>query len=331
MNLVQNSVKHGGRLVPIVIPHGLTSGTGLMNPSIFIDDDGTIMVNLRHVNYTLYQSENKQIFPSRWGPLSYLHPESDMALRTINYLCRLDEDLNTVAWTRVDTSALDVPPLWEFAGEEDCRLVKWDGQFYLIGVRRDTTTNGEGRMEYSHITVDKENWTAVETKRIRIPVPGAYTYCEKNWVPVLNKPYHFVKWTMPTELVKADPNEPKCEQVFVKPTPTPPADQRGGSQVFEWGNYYVSITHEVQLFNNYLGQKDGIYKHRLIVWDKDFNFRGYSKPFTFMDGRIEFCVGAAVHHGDVLVTFGFQDNAAFVLQVPSVVFHGLLMEALANV
>jgi hypothetical protein len=327
MNLVQRSVQLGGKIAPIVIP--VESTTGLMNPSVFIDDDGDILVNLRHVNYTLYQSENKQQFPSRWGPLAYLHPEQDMALRTINYLVKLNTDLKVTQFTQVQMQELHTP-IWEFTGLEDARLVQWDGQYYLVGVRRDTTPNGEGRMEYSHITLDKEAWTATETKRTRIPVPGDYTYCEKNWVPVLDKPHHFVKWTMPTELIKADPNDPACEQVFVKHTPTPPSDQRGGTQIFKWGAYYVSITHEVALFNNYLGQKDGIYKHRLIVWDKDFNFRGYSKPFTFMDGRIEFCVGAAVQGEDVLVTFGFQDNAAFILQVPGTLFNELLTEALAN-
>ena len=67
MNLVQKSVQHGGKLAPLVISEGLTSGTGLMNPSIFIDNDGDILVNLRHVNYTLYHAEGEQRFPSRWG------------------------------------------------------------------------------------------------------------------------------------------------------------------------------------------------------------------------------------------------------------------------
>ena len=44
MNLVQKAVEYGGKLAPIVISHGLTSGTGLMNPSIFIDDDGDILI-----------------------------------------------------------------------------------------------------------------------------------------------------------------------------------------------------------------------------------------------------------------------------------------------
>jgi hypothetical protein len=329
MNLVQKSVQHGGKLAPLVIPKGLTSGTGLMNPSVFIDDDGDILVNLRHVNYTLYHAENTQKFPSRWGPLSYLHPEKDHRLVTENYLCRLDKDLKMINHTKVEMLNLHTP-IWEFVGLEDARLMQWDGQYYLVGVRRDTTTNGQGRMEYSKVTLDKDKWTVTETERIRIPAPDPNeSYCEKNWVPVLDKPYHFIKWTMPTELVYAHPDEPRCEQVFVKKTMPSPADQRGSSQLIRWGSLYISITHEVNLFKNYLKQKDGIYKHRIVLWDDQLNIVGLSpEPFTFLDGRIEFCVGAAKLGDDLLISFGFQDNAAFVLQVPKLVVEDMVMEAL---
>ena len=330
MNLVEKAVSHGGKLAPLVISHGLTSGTGLMNPSIFIDDDNDILVNLRHVNYTLYHAENEQRYPSRWGPLSYLHPEQDRRLVTTNYLCRLDANLIMTDYTKVDTSRLDVEPIWTFVGQEDCRLVQWNKQYYLIGVRRDTTTNGQGRMEYSHIDLDKKSWTATETKRVRIPAPEPNeSYCEKNWVPVLDKPYHFVKWSMPTELVKADPHESICEQVLLKDTVPAPADQRGSSQIIRWGNIYLSISHEVNLFKNYLKQKDAIYRHRVLLWDNEFNLIGVGQPFTFLDARIEFCVGAAMYEDDLLVSFGFQDNAAFVLRVPHLVVEDLIMEALA--
>ena len=330
MNLVQQAVAQGGKLAPLVIPKGLTAGTGLMNPSIFIDDDGDILVNLRHVNYTLYHAENEQKFPSRFGPLSYLHPEKDHRLVTVNYICQLDNNLVMTNFAKVDTSAFDVEPIWEFVGEEDCRLMKWDNNYYLVGVRRDTTTNGVGRMEYSQIEIDKANWVVKEVNRIRIPAPDPDTsYCEKNWVPVMDKPYHFIKWSMPTELVYANPNDAKCEQVFVKKTTPAPADQRGSSQVIRWGNMYISITHEVNLFKNYLKQKDAIYRHRMLLWDDQLNLIGLSKAFSFLDARVEFCVGAATYKGDLLLSFGFQDNAAFVLRVPKLVVEDIILEALA--
>lgn len=332
-NLVQRAVAAGGKLAPLVISNGLTSGTGLMNPAVFVDDDGDILLNLRHVNYTLYHSENKQMFNSRWGPLSYLHPESDQALRTVNYICRLNDNLSMTDYCKVDTSLLDVPPLWEFTGEEDCRLVQWDGNYYNIGVRRDTTPHGEGRMELSKIELDKNNWTATEVSRIRIPAPDPNTsYCEKNWVPVNDRPYHFIKWTAPTELVRTYPDlPPRCDQVFLRQTTfMPPADQRGSSHLVRWGSLYLSITHEVNLFKNYLKQKDGIYRHRLAVWDNELNLVGLSpQHFSFLDARVEFCAGAAVHNDDLLISFGVQDNLAMVLRVPKLVVEDLILEALS--
>ena len=332
MNLVHKSVSQGGKLAPLILPHSITSGMGLMNPSIFIDDDGDILVNIRHVNYTLYHAEKDQRFFSPWGPLSYLHPEKDQRLVTTNYLCRLDQDLNIINYTEVDYSQLNVPPIWEFVGEEDCRITQWDGNYYLIGVRRDTTPNGQGRMEYSKIELDKTNWIAKEVQRVRIPPPiDVNSYCEKNWMPILDMPYHFVKWAMPTEIVKANPDTPECEQVLVRNTPAVPIDQRGGTNIVSWGDYYIAFTHEVKLWRNYLNQKDSIYRHRMIVWDKDFNFVGLSKSFAFLDTPIEFCVGAAVREEKLLLSFGVQDNAAFVLEVPKKIVNGLVTEAMAYV
>lgn len=329
MNLVEKAVKNGGKLAPLIISHGLTSGTGLMNPSVFIDKDGDILVNLRHVNYTLYHAENQQRFNSRFGPLSYLHPEKDQRLVTENYLCRLNSDLEMTDYTRVEMLQLH-DPIWEFVGLEDARLVQWFDKYYLVGVRRDTTTNGVGRMEFSEVEIDKNNWTVKEVARKRITAPEPdNSYCEKNWMPIENKPFQFVKWTMPTEVVYNDPRDDKpTEQLALIQSPMAPADQRGSSQVIKWGNMYICITHEVNLFKNYLGQKDAIYRHRLVMWDEQFNFAGLSQPFSFLDARVEFCVGAAIHENSLLLSFGFQDNAAFVLQVPKTVVEDLILEAL---
>jgi hypothetical protein len=148
-------------------------------------------------------------------------------------------------------------------------------------------------------------------------------------MPILDKPYHFVKWAMPTEIVKANPDKPECEQVLVKQTPSVPIDQRGGTNIVSWGDYYIAFTHEVKLWRNYLNQKDSVYRHRMIVWDKEFNFVGLSKSFAFLDTPIEFCVGAAVRNGKLLLSFGVQDNAAFVLEIPKKVVNGLVTEAMA--
>ena len=330
MNLVQRSITNGGNLVPLIIPAEETGGTGLMNPSIFIDDDGDILCILRHINYTLYHSENDQRFPSVWGPLSYLHPEEDQRLVTQNFLCRLDKDLNVINYTLIDTSKLDVNPIWTFVGQEDARLVKWEGKYYGTGVRRDTTTNGVGRMELSEIKIDKKKWTAKEISRTRIEAPvDKDSYCEKNWMPILDKPFQYIKWTSPTEVVQASPKDTESKQLAVIEGLEAATEQRGSSQVLKWGEHYIAVTHEVVLFKNYLKQKNATYRHRLCVWDKDFKLIGLSpESFSFLDGQIEFCAGAAERNGNLLVSFGFVDNAAFVLEIPNIVVESMIKEAL---
>lgn len=48
-NFAKLALDHGGSIKPLILPSDLTGGTGLMNPSMFIDEDGIIKVNLRHV------------------------------------------------------------------------------------------------------------------------------------------------------------------------------------------------------------------------------------------------------------------------------------------
>lgn len=328
-SLVKRALSSGGRLVPLIIPSELTAGSGLMNPSVFIDKDGDVLVNLRHVNYTLYHSENNQRFNSPWGPLTYIHPENYVKLATINYLCLLNSELEVEKVCRVDTSELDVEPLWEFVGLEDARVVYWDDKYFLSGVRRDTTPNGQGRMELSELELDKDAWTAKEISRFRIPTPiNQDSYCEKNWMPVLDADYQYIKWTSPTELVQANPVDKTCLQLLHNPGPIVGADQRGGSQVFKWNGFNVAITHEVDLTKNYLQQKDGIYRHRFIVWDTDWNIVGISpNHFSFLGAKIEFCAGAAVTDTGLLLSFGFQDNAAFILDIPKELVNELIEDA----
>lgn len=145
------------------------------------------------------------MFQHQWGPLTYVHPENDMHLRTTNYYLELDSNLNVVRHNKIDTSKFDTyDPMWDFVGLEDARIVRWNEKLYITGVRRDTTTNGQGRMELSEIQVNSDS--VVEVSRFRIPPPkDPNSYCEKNWMPVIDKPFHFVKWCNPTEVVKVDP------------------------------------------------------------------------------------------------------------------------------
>ena len=311
-NLAKLALDNGGAIRPLIIPAHLTEGTGLMNPSMFIDEDGVIKVNLRHVNYTFYHSEAK-LFQHQWGPLTYIHPENDMHLRTWNWYCELDNDFNITRFNKVDTSTFDTyEPQWDFVGLEDARIFRWDKKLYLSGVRRDTTKIGQGRMELSEIIVDKD--TVKEISRVRIEPPKE-SYCEKNWMPVMDMPFHYVKWSNPTEVVKVDPVTGVAETAFLTDRVPLNGDFRGGSQLVRFRGYYLAVVHEVNLFKSEVGRKDGVYRHRFLMWDDKFNLVKYSRDFAFMDAHVEFAVGMVEQGSDMLISFGFQDNAAYILRM----------------
>jgi len=311
---VNMALENGGKIEPLILPAEESKGLGLCNPSVYIHNN-KILLNLRQLNYVLFHAEMNR-HEHIWGPLCYLNPENDIKLRTTNYLCYLDDDLQMTKYIKVDTTGFDREPLWEFIGLEDARLFVWDEKMFLCGVRRDTTTHGEGRMELSEIVIKDDSVT--EISRTRMPAPGKNdSYCEKNWMPILDQPYHWIKWSNPTEVVKFDPVSKTTVTTKLGQYYPLDRDLRGASQVIPFLDGYLTLTHETYLHRSERDLKNATYRHRFIFWDKNFNVVKFSKEFSFMGAKIEFCCGMAEYNGNILITFGYQDNAAFIMQSPT--------------
>jgi len=314
-----NSICKYGDTYPLLVSEEDSIQTGLCNPSILYKD-GEFLFNLREVNYVLYHSigatkyrEEGGDYPSAWGPLSYLHPNKFRKLATRNYLGTLDKGCKLV-----DTSILDVEPKWNFHGLEDARLVNWDNKIYLTGVRRDTTDNGVGRMELSRVVNTDDSPIEVSRVRVKHPTNEQDAYCEKNWMPVRDVPFTYIKHVNPTQIVQTDPSTGDCWVVTEKERVIEVPNTRGGSQVLSYKGGYVAVTHDTVYWyfsDRGDGNKDAIYKHRIVFWDKDWNLQKVSKPFHFMGGQIEFCCGAEYVDNKFYITFGFEDNSAHLLVI----------------
>jgi len=310
-NFAKIVVEDGGHIVPLLVSSDRMIGPSLTNPSI-LNTNGKLLVNLRNVNYVLYHAEHG-VNEHVWGPLCYLHTEQHQVLATHNIMCELDSDFNIVSDGIVDTKTLDVKPLWEFIGLEDSRLVNWDNKLFLSGVRRDTATNGQGRMELSEIIYENNVWKEISRQRLPAPGPDS-SYCEKNWMPVVDQPYTYVKWTNPTEVALYNPTDKTTvTKTLTQYQQLNTRDLRGGSQVIPYGDYYLAITHEVDLYKSEAGRKNATYRHRFALWDKSFNLLRVSPLFDFMGGKIEFACGMAEYNEKIVITFGFQDNASYLL------------------
>lgn len=330
-NFVKHCLENGGHIRPLIIPSEITNGTGLFNPTI-LNDNGKLLVNIRHCQYTLFHSDlNKYEHP--WGALLYLNPDDDPTLRTTNYIGDLNEDLVLTNVRKVNTDKLDKDPLWEFVGLEDGRLVKWEGKYYLTGVRRDVDTIGTGRMDLSELSINDDSVEEIKRSRIPAPFPNN-SYCEKNWMPILDQPFHYVKWSNPTEVVKVVVKEESeesypdgeiaqgspnvtCETIFhgEYDGSLPVKDVRGASQVIPYKEGYLALQHLTILYETKQNKKNGTYRHQFTYWDKDWNVIKRSPMFAFLGAKVEFSCGMCHHNGYYYITFGFQDNAAYALKV----------------
>ena len=323
---VKYILHRGGEIYPLLLPFEKTNGTGIFNPSVYYDQEiDKLYLNIRHCQVTLYHTEN-DYFESFWGPLHYCHPENDITLTTTNYFGELNPDTLEYNYiTKIDTSLLDVKPIWNFVGLEDCRIVKWNNKIYVSGVRRDTTTHGQGRIELSELLI--ENDVVKEIARTRLQPPNEDSYCEKNWMPVIDKEFEYVKWCNPTEIVKADINNSSTKQIYLGNSFSYPRDFRGGSQVVRLNDKYrFACLHTVYLYKSEQGRKNAIYKHCFMVWDNDWNIVKYTPEFSFFDTKIEFCAGMTKYKDNFLLTFGMQDNASFILKIPQKIMETVCLE-----
>jgi hypothetical protein len=149
-------------------------------------------------------------------------------------------------------------------------------------------------------------------------------------MPVLDMPDHFIKWTNPTELVKANIETFDSDRVSLSnKIISIGRDLRGGSQVIKWGEGWLALTHEYVPVpgNNELNWKDAFYFSRFVYWDSEWNIQSTSDEFSFMDGRIEFVSGMDHLNDDfVLITFGFCDCGGYVVKMPKSLIEKMLIQ-----
>lgn len=315
-NFCKYCILQGAEIFPLNVNADDSAHLGICNPSIF-DDGDKVYVSLRNVNYMLFNNVNKK-FQTYYGEMVYATPDNDAHLRTRNYLAEYDLTTNSIkSYNLIDTSEFDVEPVWEFVGHEDIRLVRWNGKLYATGCRRDVKENGESRMELCEL----DPITGKELSRVRIKAPGDNTsYCEKNWMPILDMPFHYMKWTNPTEVVKVDPITGDCESLFVKEQDNNIINTyralRGSSQVIPYKNGYIALLHEVDLYLNELERKECQYYMKWVVFDKDFNITETSDEFKFLNFSIEFTNGLMYKDNYFYIPFSIMDNVSFMIKVP---------------
>jgi predicted GH43/DUF377 family glycosyl hydrolase len=195
---MHKTISNLGKLYPIILNINNIDYPTLTNPSI-ININNNLLLNIRNTNYVLYNSENNK-FPLTYGPIQYLHKENDLNLRTRNIVCNISIDNDNLT---IDNYSIvkeiekfdhSKTPKFHFVGLEDSRLIFWNDKLYLSSSKRDDNEIGSGRIVLSELNSN----TYEEVNRYKIDGDELNdSYCEKNWMPILNKPYCFVRWVDP--------------------------------------------------------------------------------------------------------------------------------------
>ena len=144
--------------------------------------------------------------------------------------------------------------------------------------------------------------------------------------------FHFIRWCDPLEVIEVnhwDKSKQNVEKGIIDVISSDaaikrdkqidlPFGLRGSSQVLPFGDNgdRICVTHETDFYYHQNKKKDAQYYHRFIIWDKDWNIKKVSKQFKFMNAMIEFACGMVIKDDYLIISFGFQDNAAHLLKMP---------------
>lgn len=259
------------------------------NPSIAVMD-GELRCVVRTVNYVI---EGKR----------YIIDDPGGVVRTENYLGVLDLEGNfSEARLIHDLDPGNRQPSL-IVGYEDIRLA----------VIKDREKKDESRRLAMSATVCDRDPARRQVARLKLTPDGdvgraqvqpSRQWHEKNWMPIVvgDEKLAWIYSLDPTVVIGA--------KEVSQPCPFDLGHLRGGAAIpFKDG--WLVVAHEVIETD-----ERRIYLHRFVSLDEEFRVLRVSSAWVFRGRGIEFCAGMAQVGDEVVMTYGVQDNEAWMTRVP---------------
>jgi hypothetical protein len=279
-------------------------GWTTFNPSVAPDGDGLLGI-VRSSNYHVI--DGAYVYP----------PEDEGRIKTRNIVVRLTADGDVLSQMDLLGPGYETSD-FPIEGMEDLRLFRWPGWscgveggvWRVSGTVCDTPgSNGDRRMAVATLLPDAGilcDFSCPEP-----PFPGRH---EKNWQPFgAMDMWIYSNWEDGVTQRISRPVAKPSDVWFLhhrtqsRPAPWISRGFRGGSQVIPWKNGSLSVIHEVA----HIGHKRA-YEHRFVKYDDRLEIVAVSQPFIFQRRRgIEFCAGAAVVGDRLVMSFGDDDETAW--------------------
>lgn len=283
----------GTRIVPIDVD--LPAPCAATNPSFRRDGGGWLGV-VRGVNYRIVDGR-------------YDIRDPDAAVRTRNFLVRLDPALRVVAVREMtDRTGLARHPDAAIRGYEDCRLVRWRDRWWCSATARDVSPDARATMVL--LALDDAG-DIVEAHPLRGWGDHAH---QKNWMPLAGERLRFVHACGPTVVLDASAGD---GTVVVESGVDPGVaidHWRGGSPLLPFDGGHLALVHESH--HTPAGRE---YVHRFVAFDARVVPVAATDAFVFRERGIEFAAGldCAPDGRTLVASFGSNDAAAFLACVPA--------------
>lgn len=262
-----------------------------MNPSITSFNNELWMIQ-RTVNYLIREDGSYDM-------------RGDTAIRTVNYLMKLDNDMKIIeSYEILPPLGLPEPKYNLVIGWEDCRLFFWKGEPWATSTARELNSDGYCEIVISKIINDTDP-TKKRFTEYRVITP---TFCDrqhqKNWMPmVVGDDLFFLYSSDPTIIIDHNGNLVSHRIAHIA------ADSfRGGGPLVEFGGGWLALIHESHGMPDHRRR----YMHRWVWYDAYGRLSRYSEAFYIKQLGIEFAAGLAKHvSGDIIVSFGLHDKSSW--------------------
>nr|QBK91780.1 MAG: protein of unknown function DUF3589 [Pithovirus LCPAC304] len=282
-----------------------------LNPAILPYNDG-YYVNCRLVNY--YQDTVTGV---------YTIYDKNNVIQTRNMLLTLDADFNVKSQREIVDRNVRLQRYPAFAkGLEDMRLV-WcdDGEKDTIlfsatsleGSPQSSPTIAMGILDHQQ----EEVCPVEQYVCMKKPIPGRQ---EKNWIPFVLCDEHGVDIVSiycfdPFTVLRCDIHTGDIDLLAKTPQKVDLSNLRGSSGVIPYGAGYLTVTHQITVFNN-----RRYYFHRFlyfVIEDGEYTVKQLTHPFYFVEKDVEFCSGLCTTENGTsfLLTVGVKDREAYLFEV----------------
>ena len=276
------------------------------NPSIIYDEkSGLFLLNVRNTNYKLRKNRKGA---TECTPVKAA--KDIFETRNFITVCRNPME-DSLQWYLIKEKKRQYYS--KKHGFEDARLVNWHNRLFLSATIRDYNTGGMGRITL--VELDK-HYEEVN-HYILEGTCGDTSFCEKNYICVNNKPFHYIVSVEPTVVNRYSLSDLRA--TYLKGTTGMCIGTnmlgafRGSSQAIELPNGdYLAVIHNSEADEN----TQHHYYHYFAIWDKDFNLKRISQPYKFEGEPVEFCCGACLKDGFVYITYSVMDSNASIMRIP---------------